>query len=102
MCSSDLAGERGTAITRLDEQWPGLILLDLLMPGMDGFAFLGELQRRGEGRSVPVVVLTARDLTTADYQRLGGPILKILRKGSLGREQLVAEVSAVMAGYNRK
>jgi CheY-like chemotaxis protein len=97
----DEAGDGRAALTRLDEQWPGLILLDLLMPEMDGFAFLGELQRRGEGRAVPVVVLTAKDLTAADYQRLGGPIEKILRKGSLGREQLLAEVSAVMAGHNR-
>jgi DNA-binding response OmpR family regulator len=97
----DEAGDGRAALISLDEQWPGLILLDLLMPGMDGFAFLGELQRRAESRSVPVVVLTAKDLTAADYQRLGGPIEKILRKGSLGHEQLVAEVSALMAGYNR-
>jgi CheY-like chemotaxis protein len=98
----DEAGDGRAALARLDEQWPGLILLDLLMPGMDGFAFLGELQRRAEGQSVPIVVLTAKDLTAADYQRLGGPIEKILRKGSLGHEQLLAEVSAVMAGYNRR
>jgi len=98
----DEAGDGRAALIRLDEEWPGLILLDLLMPGMDGFAFLGELQRRAEGRSVPVVVLTAKDLTAADYQRLGGPIEKILRKGSLGHEQLLAEVSAVMAGYSRR
>jgi DNA-binding response OmpR family regulator len=98
----DEAGDARTALTRLDEEWPGLILLDLLMPGMDGFAFLGELQRRGEGRSVPVIVLTAKDLTAADYQRLDGPIEKILRKGSLGHEQLLAEVSTVMAGHNRR
>jgi CheY-like chemotaxis protein len=97
----DEAGDGRAALTRLDDQWPGLILLDLLMPEMDGFAFLGELQRRGEGRAVPVLVLTAKDLSAADYQRLGGPIEKILRKGSLGREQLLAEVSAVMAGHNR-
>jgi CheY-like chemotaxis protein len=97
----DEAGDGRAALTRLDEQWPGLILLDLLMPGMDGFTFLGELRRRGEGRSVPVVVLTAKDLTAADYQRLGGPIEKILLKGSLGHEQLLAEVSAIMAGSNR-
>src|SRR5262249_46185506 len=90
------------ALTRLDEQRPGLILLDLLMPEMDGFAFLAELQRRGEGRSVPVVVLTAKDLTAAEHQRLSGPIGKILRKGSLGHEQLLAEVSALMAGYDRR
>jgi PAS domain S-box-containing protein len=95
----DEAGDGRVALTRLDEQWPELILLDLLMPGMDGFAFLAELQRRGEGRSVPVVVLTAKDLTAAERQRLGGPIEKILRKGSLGHEQLLAEVSALMAGH---
>jgi CheY-like chemotaxis protein len=98
----DEAGDGRAAVTRLDEQWPGLILLDLLMPEMDGFAFLAELQRREEGRSVPVVVLTAKDLTAADHQRLGGPIKKILQKGSLGHEQLLAEVSALMAGYDRR
>src|SRR5262249_25299239 len=56
----DEAGDGRAALTRLDEQWPGLILLDLLMPGMDGFTFLWELRRRGAGRSVPVVVLTAK------------------------------------------
>jgi CheY-like chemotaxis protein len=96
------AGDGRVALTRLDEQWPGLILLDLLMPEMDGFAFLAELQRRGEGRSVPVIVLTAKDLTAADHQRLSGPIEKILRKESLGHEQLLAEVSALMAGYDRR
>jgi CheY-like chemotaxis protein len=98
----DEAGDGRAALTRLDEQWPGLILLDLLMPGMDGFAFLAELRRRGEGRPVPVVVLTAKDLTAADYQQLGEPIAKILQKGSFGHEQLLAEVSAVMAGYDRR
>jgi CheY-like chemotaxis protein len=98
----DEAADGRAALTRLDEQWPGLILLDLLMPGMDGFSFVAELQRRGEGRSVPVVVLTAKDLTAADRERLGGPIGKILRKGSLGHEQLLAEVSALMVGYERR
>ena len=98
----DEAGDGRAALARLDEQWPELILLDLLMPGMDGFAFLGELQRRKDGRFVPVVVLTAKDLTAADFERLGRPIEKVLRKGSLGQEQLLAEVSAVMAGVNRR
>jgi CheY-like chemotaxis protein len=95
----DEAGDGRVALTRLDERWPELILLDLLMPGMDGFAFLAELQRRGEGRSVPVVVLTAKELTAAERQQLGGPIEKILRKGSFGHGQLLAEVSALMAGH---
>jgi PAS domain S-box-containing protein len=96
------AADGRAALTRLDEQWPALILLDLLMPGMDGFAFLAELRRRGEGRSVPVVVLTAKELTTADRALLGGPIEKILCKESLGHEQLLAEVSALMAGQGQR
>jgi hypothetical protein len=50
---------------------------------------------------VPVVLVTAKDLTASDQARLGGPIEKILRKGLFYHEQLLAEVSAVMAGYNR-
>jgi CheY-like chemotaxis protein len=73
------------------------------MPEMDGFAFLAELQRRGEGRSVPpVVVLTAKDLTATEHHQLSGPIGGILRKASLGHEQLLAEVSALMAGYDQR
>jgi CheY-like chemotaxis protein len=98
----DEAGDGRAALTLLDERWPSLILLDLLMPEMDGFSFLAELQRRGEGHSVPVIVLTAKDLTSADRQRLSGPIGKILRKGSFGHEQLLADVSALMAGYDQR
>jgi CheY-like chemotaxis protein len=97
----DQAADGREALARLAEQKPGLILLDLLMPGMDGFEFLAELHRREEGRSVPVIILTAKDLTTGDHQRLHGPIEKVLQKGSLGHEQLLAEVSALVAGHNR-
>jgi CheY-like chemotaxis protein len=79
-----------------------MILLDLIMPGMDGFEFLAELQQREEVRPVPIVILTAKDLTVADRQRLSGPIEKILQKGALSREQLLAEVGAVMAGHPRQ
>jgi PAS domain S-box-containing protein len=96
------AADGRAALARLAEQKPGLILLDLLMPGMDGFEFLAELQQREEGRSVPVIILTAKDLTSVEQQRLNRPIEGVLRKGSLGHEQLLAEVSALMAGYQRR
>jgi hypothetical protein len=51
---------------------------------------------------VPVVVLTAKDLTAADRQRLQGAIEKVLPKGALSREQLLAELSAVMVDYGRR
>jgi CheY-like chemotaxis protein len=96
----DEAGDGREALDRLAAR-PSLILLDLLMPRVDGFEFLAGLRELDEFRSVPVVVLTAKDLTAADHDRLRGSIEAVLRKGSLGSEQLLAEVGAVMAVAGR-
>jgi PAS domain S-box-containing protein len=94
------AADGREALASLAKQLPGVILLDLVMPGMDGFELLAALQQREELRSVPIVLLTAKDLTATDRQRLSGSIDKMLRKGSLGHEQLLAEIEAVLAGGN--
>jgi CheY-like chemotaxis protein len=91
----DEAADGREALDRLAAR-PSLVLLDLLMPAMDGFEFLAEFRQRPEFQSVPVIVLTAKDLTPADHDRLRGSIEKVLRKGSLGSEQLLAEVGAAM------
>jgi CheY-like chemotaxis protein len=62
------------------------------MPEMDGFEFLHELRGRQEWRDVPVVVLTAKELTPDDHNRLRHNVERILRKGDTAREGLVAEV----------
>ena len=80
---------------------PSLVLLDLLMPGMDGFEFLAELRNREDSRAVPVVVLTAKDLTADEHARLRGSIEAVLRKGSVGSEQILAEVGAAMGAAGR-
>jgi hypothetical protein len=98
----DVAADGREALARLAKQTPEVILLDLVMPGMDGFEFLTVLQQQEEVRSVPIVILTAKDLTVADRQRLRGPIEKILQKGSLSPDQLLAEVGAVMASHPRQ
>jgi signal transduction histidine kinase/CheY-like chemotaxis protein len=71
---------------------PGLILLDLMMPEMDGFSFMQELRKRPDCGQVPVIVITAKDLTDDDRRRLHGEVARILGKDSTSREQLVAEV----------
>jgi CheY-like chemotaxis protein len=81
---------------------PALVLLDLLMPGMDGFEFLARLRDRADARTIPVVVLTAKDLTTADRSRLHGSIEAVIRKGSLGSDELLTELGAVMAVAQRE
>jgi PAS domain S-box-containing protein len=96
----DEAADGREALDRLAPR-PSLILLDLLMPGMDGFEFLDELRKRDDCRTTPVVVLTAKDLTAEDYDRLRGSIEVVLRKSSLGWDELLAEVGAVMTAADR-
>jgi len=80
------------ALERLDETLPDLILLDLIMPEMDGFQFAAELREHEAWRSIPIVVVTAKDLTVEDRLRLNGYVEKILQKGVYNREALLAEV----------
>jgi CheY-like chemotaxis protein len=96
----DEAADGREALERLAAR-PSVVLLDLLMPVMDGFEFLSEFRQREECRSVPVIVLTAKDLTPADQDRLRGSVEAVLRKGPLESEQLLAEVGAVMAAAGR-
>ncbi|KNY21692.1 response regulator [Methylobacterium sp. ARG-1] len=63
---------------------PGLILSDSLMPEMDGFAFLRTLRAKPERGSIPVVVLTAKDVDGDDRRRLAGRADRFLRKGQVG------------------
>jgi CheY-like chemotaxis protein len=80
------------ALERLRESPPGLILLDLMMPEMDGFEFLVELRKTPAWRMIPVIVITARDLSADDRRRLEGSVDRILQKGAWTREALLDEV----------
>jgi CheY-like chemotaxis protein len=85
------------ALERLRGEPPSLILLDLMMPEMDGFEFVAELRRDEGWRAIPVVVITARDLSRDDRERLNGHVEKILQKGTYDRDQLLAEVRELVA-----
>jgi signal transduction histidine kinase/CheY-like chemotaxis protein len=71
---------------------PSLIILDLRMPVMDGFQMIAELHKHEDWRKIPVVVVSAKELTTEDRARLQGHVQKILQKGDFGREGLLREV----------
>jgi len=89
------------AVERLDHGVPDLILLDLMMPVMDGFQFLDVLRSRHDGRSVPVIVVTAKDLTPDEEARLNGDVLKILRKSTCTAEDLLSRISALLSERDR-
>ena len=90
--SVGIAENGRVALERVMEEQPHLILLDLMMPEMDGFEFAHRLQEQPEWRSIPVVVLTAKDLTDSDRLRLSGYVEKILQKGAWSLDSLLSEV----------
>jgi CheY-like chemotaxis protein len=81
----------------MEQNRPSLIFLDLMMPEMDGFAFAAEVRRRPEWRSIPIVVVTARDLTDEDRHRLNGNVEKILQTRGDSRESVLKQVRDVLA-----
>ncbi len=80
------------ALESMERERPRLILLDLMMPEMDGFEFAERVRRHPEWRSIPIVVLTAMDLTSEDRQRLNGYVESIIRKAGDSRESLLNQV----------
>ncbi|MFE1627323.1 hybrid sensor histidine kinase/response regulator [Brevibacillus reuszeri] len=90
------AGDGRIALESVAEALPQLILLDLMMPNMDGFEFVTELRKREEWRSIPVVVVTAKNISAEDRLRLNGYVERIVQKGSFQREALLHEIRALM------
>jgi CheY-like chemotaxis protein len=79
-------------LQRLADSSPSLILLDLMMPEMDGFQFIDELRQHDEWRSIPIVVITAKELDAEERGRLTGSVEAILQKGTYSLEELLGEV----------
>jgi signal transduction histidine kinase/CheY-like chemotaxis protein len=80
---------------------PDLILLDLMMPVMDGFDFVLELRNTEEWREIPIIVVTAKDLTEEDRFRLTGGVETIIQKGAFSKEKFLGEVSHLVHKYNQ-
>jgi DNA-binding response OmpR family regulator len=80
------------AMERMEKHRPDLILLDLMMPKMNGFEFVAELHKHDEWQSIPIVVITARDVTIEDRVRLDGYVEKVLLKRTLSEDALLAEI----------
>ncbi len=86
-------GEEGLALVAREH--PAVVLLDLLMPGVDGFDVIHRLRADPATAGVPIVVLTAKDMTSEDRERLAGQIDYVAQKGAFGRQQLVDLVGHV-------
>jgi signal transduction histidine kinase/DNA-binding response OmpR family regulator len=89
------------ALEAVKSDVPDLVVLDLMMPEMDGFEFVSELRRLDAGHHLPVVVVTAKEVTAEDRARLSGQVSRILHKGSFTREELVAELRRSLEARGR-
>jgi signal transduction histidine kinase/DNA-binding response OmpR family regulator len=81
---------------------PDLIVLDLMMPEMDGFEFVAELRKSESGRKIPVVVVTSKEITEDDQRRLNGHVRRVLHKGSFSREELSLELRRALESGRRR
>jgi len=98
----DEAENGRVALERVAAAAPDLILLDLMMPEMDGFDFLEAIRAREAAARIPVVVVTAKELTDEDRRRLSGYVEKVVRKGGSNRERLLEELRQLVHASVRK
>ncbi|SEH48595.1 HAMP domain-containing protein [Rhizobium tibeticum] len=98
-CDVDEAENGRAALDRLIHTPPDLIILDLIMPEMDGFEFLIELRKQPAFKVVPVVVVTAATLDEKEHRRLSGGVERVLAKAAFSRNELHEELRKMVARY---
>ena len=89
------------ALAEIERERPSAVLLDLMMPEPDGFEVLYRLRERPEWANVPVIVVTAKELSLDDSSRLAGSVQRILKKGTDPRgivRELLAAIEATKSG----
>ncbi len=90
------AADGAAGINLIRAEKPDLVLLDLMIPGIDGFTVLDIMKADNTLRNIPVIVITAKDLTTKDYKRLSGRVESLLQKGEFMEEELFESISDVL------
>jgi CheY-like chemotaxis protein len=89
------------ALACVARQQPSLILLDLMMPEMDGFEFVAQLRESSENRNIPIVVLTAKEVSPEERARLNGQVAKIVQKGTMTIDEILRDLGALITHHVR-
>jgi len=84
------------ALEKLEIARPHLILLDLMLPDMDGFELIGELRKSHSRDPIPIVAITGKDLTPAESQQLNGYVARVLQKGVYSCDTLLRDVRSIV------
>jgi CheY-like chemotaxis protein len=86
------------AIDAARRELPDLIVLDLMMPDVNGFDVVAALQQHPDTARIPILVVTAKHITTADRVKLNGYVMSIMEKADFDRDRFVSEVRRAMTG----
>ena len=90
------------ALGKISKERPELILLDLLMPIMDGFEFLKKIRESDEWKDIPVMVITSKDLSEDDYSFLSANVDQVIQKGKYTRKELIKRIDVAIKESNLK
>jgi len=90
------ASDGKSAVEMITKERPDLVILDLMMPDMDGFQVMDALQKRNETKDIPIIVITAKELTPAEKERMKGHIQTLMQKGDFMSDELLDEVRALL------
>jgi len=90
------------ALDMIEQSRPGLILLDLKIPGIDGYQILSQIRGRPEFVRVPVAVMSAQELAREDWERLSGRVEQVIQKGMYSRNRLMREIRRLATHFVRR
>lgn len=101
-CTVTQAENGRVGLERLNEALPDAILLDLMMPEMDGFEFIARVRAEARWRRIPVIVVTAKTLTAEDLARLNGQIQHLVHKGEYSGKTVLAALDELVPQHARR
>lgn len=90
------AGNGREGLALIERELPDLVILDLMMPEMDGFTVIEELRSKQETATIPVIVATAKELTPDEKDRLNGQIQSLMQKGDFLNDEFLEEVKSLI------
>jgi PAS domain S-box-containing protein len=101
-CTVTQAENGRVGLARLNEALPDAILLDLMMPEMDGFEFIAQVRAESRWRRIPVIVVTAKILTAEDLARLKGQVQRLVHKGEYSGKAVLAALEELVPRHARR
>lgn len=94
--NTTLVSSGADCLKSLESSMPDVIVLDLIMPGMDGFEVLNEIRSNEKTKAIPIIIVSAKDLTAKDTEALSGKIEKVFTKSEASQSELLTEINRII------